>query len=554
MKSIAQFHSLMLLAVLVVLGVGNCASGQEKPKPFAVVSVAPLDRSLPDLTYLLSAFNMPEVTGMVEMMTGFYTKGIDRTQPIGVFVSMESAQDSEPEVQLCVPVTDHQQWFQAIAGMGLEPEDLGDGMYEIAFGGQYLYAKVSDGWLVMAQSEESLSNLIENPVELLGDLPQRYNLSVRLDLEQISPEARRTALDQMQSQLEQNVAERFGDQLGDQLDVAKEAGQAQKDEIEELMKDVQQIVLGVLTEADQKRVSIDAAIQFLPGTQLANQMDSQAQVQTDFDKLSLPNAAAKFRLTTTMQNDQEKAAAKKALHELIQQVEQATQKTELSAERTELLKQLMTKSTTVIEQTIDEGVVDAAIAMSFEDDVLRVLGGVRVADSQAIESQIKEFVTGLAGDSQIQFDADYSTEGTWRLHRLRGKLPESDQSVSVLLGQEIELFIAASDKKLLISLAPNGEEALRECIRQLDGSQPTSVTPMEIFLKLSNLTRLMQKVNPDPSMEEMLENVEIAEENDHIRITTTALPRGFVVRATIEEGALKTFGTMIKGSGMMPGF
>ena len=543
-----------ILAVAIANSWATQAICEERTKPFAIVSVAPLERSLPDLTYILSAVNMPEMTGMVEMMAGFYTKGIDRTQPIGIFISMESAEDSQPEVHVCIPVKDHEQWFQTIGGVGLEAEDLGDGMYEIAFGGQYLFAKVSNNWLILAQSEESLAETIENPAELLGDLPQRYNLAIRLDMEQISPEARRSALNQMQSTLEQNVAQQFGDQLGEQLDAAKEAGEAQMEELEELMKDVQQIVLGFLTEADQKRMSVDAAIQFLPGTKLAAQMDSQAAVHSEFVGLSVPREAARVRLTVSMSDDEEKAAAKKALHEILEQVNQSMQRTELPDERSELLKKLIENITSVLEQTIDEGVVDMAGALSFDEEILRVLAGVRVADSRSIEDQLKQFIAGLSGDSQIEFDADYSTEGTWRLHRLRGTLPASDQSISVLLGQQIEIFIAASEKKLILSLAPDGEEALRACIRQLNSSQPVVVTPMEIVVKAGDLVRLLQKANPDPSLEEMLESVEQIGSDDQVKITTTALPRGFVIRASIEEGVLRAMGTMIKASRMVPGF
>jgi len=545
---------LMFLAPTAVPGWETTASGQERPKPFATVSIAPLERSLPDLSYLLSAVDMPEMTGMVEMMTGFYTKGIDRTRPIGVFLSMAEGEESEPELQVCIPVTDHEQWFQAISGMGLQPEDLGDGMYEIAAAGQFLYAKVLDGWLYMGQSEESLSQVLKNPIELLGDLPQRYNLAVRLDLEQISPEARRSALEQMRSQVEQNVAQQFGDQLGDQLDAAKEAGEAQVEELEELMKDVQQIVMGILTESDQKRISIDAAVQFLPGTKLAAQMDSQTGLRSEFAALQIPEAAVQFRLTSAMADDEEKSAAKKGLHEMLQQIEQAMQRTELPEDRSALLKHLMASCTKVLEQTIDEGIVDGAAGLSFDDDILRVLAGVRVADGRAIENELKAFISGLSDASEIQFEPDYATEGSWQLHRLRAKLPESDESISTLIGQEIEIFVAASDKKLLFSLAPDGEEALRTAIRQMDSGKAVEVTPMEAMLKAGDLVRLMQKANADPSMEEMLSSVEQVESNDQVKITATALPRGFVVRAAIEEGVLKTLGAMLKSSELMPGF
>jgi hypothetical protein len=88
----------------------------------------------------------------------------------------------------------------------------------------------------------------------------------------------------------------------------------------------------------------------------------------------------------------------------------------------------------------------------------------------------------------------------------------------------------------------------------MDAAQPAEVTPMEVVLRMGDLVRLMQKANPDPSMEEMLAAVEQVESNDQVKVTATVLPRGFVVRASMEEGVLKTLGSMVKSSDLMPGF
>ncbi len=544
----------LAFAVFFVRFLTPSTIAQENVKPFATVSIAPLEKSLPDIAYLLSAFNMPEMTGMVELMTGFYTKGIDRTRPIGVVMSVDPGDDSEPDFLVCIPMTDHEQWFQAISGMGLEAEDLGDGMYEIAAAGQYLFAKSKDGWLFMGQSEDSLGNVPEDPVALLGDLPQRYNFALRLDLEQISPEARRLAIEQMRSQVEQNVSQQFGDQLGSELDVAREAGEAQLEQMEELMKDVQQIVLGFLTDPGQKRIYLDAAVQFLPGTTLAAQMDAQSGLRSEFAELQLPNSAFHARVTSIMSDDQEKATAKQGLREMFEQIEQALQRSEMPDDRSVLVKQLLDGSSKVLEQTIEEGIVDGAASLSMQEDVLRVLAGFRVADGSAIEEQIKEFVVGLSKASEIQFEPDFATQGPWRLHRLSAKLPNTDESISALLGEQIEIFIAASDKLLLVSLDPEGENAIRTGISQMEAKKSKEVTPMEVTMQIGSLMNLLQKANPDPSMEEMLEAFEQVESGDQVKVTTTALPRGMVIRATIEEGVLKTLGKMARSSNMIPGF
>ena len=142
------------------------ARAQQAQRPVAIVSISPLDRFLQDTSYLLKACNVPEVGGLVSIMANQYTQGIDRTKPIGVSVSLEG----QMPTALVFPAhsTSREDFFGALAGMGIEPDDLGDGMFEIDANGQKLYAKDSGGWLFIAQTEEALANVPADPAKLLG--------------------------------------------------------------------------------------------------------------------------------------------------------------------------------------------------------------------------------------------------------------------------------------------------------------------------------------------------------------------------------------------------
>ena len=167
-------------AVLLVATLVGQVSAQEpgERQPAIILSIAPLERSLPDLTYLLSAMNLSEMVGIFELMSAFYTRGCDRTRPIAVQVFFEGA---EPEAQICLPLTDLQLWLGAIASLGRGAEELGEGQYDLLLAGQLVQARVVNDWLYLVPGERRVALPSGDPATLLGDLPDHYCLGARIN-------------------------------------------------------------------------------------------------------------------------------------------------------------------------------------------------------------------------------------------------------------------------------------------------------------------------------------------------------------------------------------
>jgi hypothetical protein len=526
------------------------AAQQPEPKPVVTFCVAPLDRSLPDLVFVLSAMNVPEVSGVVELLSNFYTKGLDRTKPLGMIVTLE---DDTPNVLFCVPTTDPQQWFQALGSMGLEPEDLGDGLFELAVANQFLIARSVNNWLFLAQSEEAVQAVPGDPEQLFGDLPSRYNMSMRIDLEQVSPESRKTLLEEMKLGLERNVAEQFGDQLGDQLDIARESSE-QLEELEELINEVQQVVIGVLVDSKQKQLYLDGAVQFMPESKMAQQMDSQANLRSNFAQVRLPESVLDFRMTYTITTEQDKVTAKESLASSLEQAQQAIARSGLPLDRSRLIKEFLSSSAKIAEKTIDEGDIDAAFSLSYENEIVRALMAARVADGKAIESEIKDFLKGLSQTAELELDFDLENYKNWSLHRVRAKLPASEQGMSDLLGEQVELFIAGSDSMVIASLDPDGYQALKSSIDQVDLAGSSKVTPIEMTVQMARVIPLLLKLNPDSTIENLEEALEQLGSEDQVKVTATMLPRGMVVRIGFDAGLLRLVGKLAQSGNLVPGF
>ena len=226
---------------VVVSGLANPAAKAQQPqRPVGIVSIAPLDRLLQDTSYLLRAVNVPEVGGLVSLMANQYTQGLDRSKPIGVSVSLDG---QTPTATIFLPMTDRDQFFGALAGMGIEPDDLGDGLFEIDASGQSIFAKHSGGWMYVAQSEQALANVPEDPAKLLGVLPQQYNVAISLDVQAVPPMYRQMAIDGMRTGLERGMAEQRG-LSPEEMENAKRVSEANIKQLEQFVTDTDKIIVG----------------------------------------------------------------------------------------------------------------------------------------------------------------------------------------------------------------------------------------------------------------------------------------------------------------------
>ncbi|MBX3422679.1 MAG: hypothetical protein KF752_14085 [Pirellulaceae bacterium] len=559
----------ILLAVLCIhaLAISTLATvrAQAPIKHVAVISIAPLERMMPEMSYLLSAFSMAEVTGVMEMVTTFYSKGLDRTKPIAVTVSYDGP---EPSFQICVPTTDYKQWFQTLASMGIEPTELAEGLYELAAGGQVMIVRIANNWMYFGASAESLAEVPDDPIELLGDLPQRYSIGVRLDLLQIPAEMRQVAIDQIQSGFERGLAQQLDQQLEQQLERARQAGQEQLQQLQQmqaLIQETQQMVFGMLIDPAERTLLVDAAIQFLQGSQLANQMDSQTGLRSQLTNLKLPHSSLDVRVTATLPTEAERILAKQELRAALEQFQSSlpgnasTQNplsdTELTEEQVTLVRKFVERFIAVAERSIDEGVLDGAMSWSLQSETLTALLGLRVADGQEVAQAVQSFVKELPQPEGQQVQFYYGKHKEFDLHRVQLAVPADDPAASRLLGNRLTLHVATAPNMVLLSVDASGDSPLLSAIDRYVATPPSEVPPLTGSLRLAELMRFAQNLQANAMPEPLIAAFDTLAEDDRVQFSSKILPRGVVTRFMIDEGVLRAFGSAVKSNSIaLPAF
>ncbi len=528
------------------LAVITCAVGlqtvraQQAQRPVGIVSIAPLDRLLQDTTYLLRAVNVPEVSGLVSLMANQYTQGLDRSQPIGVSITLEGEM---PTATIYLPMSSREQFFGALGGMGIEPDDLGNGLFEIDAGGQTIFAKQTGNWMYVAQSEQALANVPADPAKLLGALPQQYNLAVSVDVQAVPPQIRQVAIDGLRDGMERGMAEQR-DLSPEEMKKAEELAQANIQQIEQMVSDTDKIIVGWNVEPSQQRIYIDVAAQFLAGSKLANAMAAMKDLKSDFTQLPFPGAAIKVNFTSKIA-EEEKASQIMNLRNSFKQMEQMA-----PAADKELAKQVSEGLFKIIEQTIQEGIFDGAGSVSVADDTFRAVIGGRVADGKSMEAELKRIATGVSGKPNApQFQFGVGQHKGMNLHKVIVPIDSSDRNAQKVFGDALQIHLATGDKTYLATIDPTGDAALKSAIDRIENSQGETVVPLNATIQATQLLKYAQSVAPNPLIDIALQAIQEHSGKDKVEVTARMIDRGAMYRISVEEGVLRAAGSAAKGGG-----
>lgn len=540
------------LAMGVVTSVASYSQGPEKP--VAVVSIAPVDRLMQDFIYLMRTCGVPQVGGLGSMMTKQYTQGLDPARPAGVIVQLV---DGQPVPLAFLPLENREQFFSALAGAGLIPDDLSKGLYAFDAGGRTIYAKEVGKWLFVSQQEDDFAKLPADPAALLGDSPTKYDLAVRVNLQALPPDLRNMAVSQMKVGFERSLAEQRG-QSDEEKAAAEELGKASIAQMERMLNETEQVLIGWNAAASTQKLQIDLGAQFVSGSELAQQVDKLQGLTSDFTGLLIEGAAFTLR-STSMISESDKAMAKSNLRNAAGQLEKKLSEggSDSKQQQKDALTKFVRGIVPVIEKTIDGGKFDGGGAVALNDGKIRAVFGAAVADGAQVEKQIKDLVASLGSGPDVpKVQFNYAKHQNVNLHKVSIPVKTDNSEVQKIFGSQLQLVLGTGEKSVFLSLDPSVDTVIKSGLDRVATTKNVKVKPGEMIAEVGQILTFAQSLAPSPILDSATQMVQQAEGRDKIRVLASAVTRGLLYQIIVEEGVLKGIGAAVQagqGSGR-PGF
>lgn len=511
------------------------AQAAAQTKPVAVVALSSVEETLADIGYVTRAAGAEDAGRTAILLGNAFTNGLDKKRPMGMYV-VQSA--GEFQGVAFIPVTDIKIVFETFKEQIGEPKDVGDGILEVGTA-QTAFVKEVDGWAFVAQDKDHLAKLPKDPAAVLGELPTKYNVAVKILSQNFDPQLKKLAIDEMKAGFERGLDASDSDV---DPEVAEAIGQQIINDVEHLINDSDELLIGLAIDAESKKTYIDLSLTAVEGSNLAKQMASIQDTKTAFGGFLTDDAAVTLGMTSrlTPQDIQR-------IQQMLKQVRQEAMNEidndpDLAADKRDEAKAVVGKFIGVLDQTVSAGRIDAGAALVLEPKSIAFASGGLVADGKALDEAVKDLVE-LAKDEpefpQVKLNA--AQHGGVTFHRLTAPIPEDEEEARELFGENIDIVLGTSDKSVYLAFGNECESLLKKLIDASSQQAQQNVPPFQFNLALLPILKFAQSVDDNPALPALVELLEQAG-NDRVSLTARAIPRGAQYRLEIQEGVLQVIG------------
>jgi len=516
-------------------------------KPVAVISLASIKETLDDIGYLTRVAGMADQGDTARFFASAMTSGIDKQRPIGLYFVPKNG---EFHTVAFMPM--EQNGLATILKLHKDQlgdaKDVGDGVQQVGRT-RTVFVKDQNGWAFVADNKQHLVELPPDPGAMLGDLPTKYNFAAKLMVQNIPQELRRMAVDEIKLGIERFLDSPAARQNNIDRDQASQLSKVYVAQLEKLINEADQLMIGLGINADSKNVVLDVSCSAKEGTSLARAMALQAETKTNFAGFVQPEAALTLSLASrTSPEDIAQAGAAIGLYRT--QIAKAIDDSpDIPANKREGIKNLLGPLFEVIGKTIASGRTDGGATVMLQPKSFSFAAGGTMADGPAVErilSQVVELTKDMPNAPKLQMNV--GTIGDMKLNRLTAPIPQHNTEAREVLGDNFEMIIGISPKSMIVSGGKNAEGLLKSVLQRSSQESEKSISPFQLNVSVLPILKFSKSIDDNPIVNRMIAAIEQGG-NDRVSISTTATTTSTTTRVEIQEGLIRAGGEAFKATG-----
>lgn len=552
MKLIGKTMMMWAAAALLLVAPLSQAKAQTV-KPVVVVAVSSVEDTLADVAYITKAAGAEDAGRTAMLFGNAFTSGIDKKKPLGMYVSPKEGGGDFVAV-VFVPVTDLKGLLAVYKEQIGEPTDAGDGVLEVSAAGQSAFIKEQNGWAFVAQQKEHLVGLPADPAALLGALPKEYTVAVKVNVQNIPPELKKMAIDEMKAGFERGLESGAGAGPIDK-ELMEKLQRNNIDQMVRMVDELDELMVGYAVDSQGKRTYLDINVTAVEGSKLAKQMSVLADTKSSFAGFLMPGAAATMNLSQTMLKEDIDQALSLLTGVKENALKEIDNDPNLDGGKRAIVKDVLGSFMDVFTKTLEGGKLDGGAVLMLESKSVNFAAGGLVADGKQIETTFKKLVDLAKNEPDFpEVKLNAGQHGGITFHTLQAPIPDSESEARELFGEKVNIIIGTGPKAVYIAFGKDAEGLLKKVIDKsaADGAKP--VAPMQMNVSLLPILKFAASMDDNdvvPALVSVLEK----SGKDNIRIVIQPLKNGENIRFQLEEGVLEVIGEAVKrvGANFGPG-
>lgn len=562
-KSLTALGLLLPLAVFTLVSVAplggacqaqeNLAPATEKPnageamttEPVVVVTLGSLNNLVQDINYITDALGMGQFGGTFELMTGMFARGIDRDQPIGIIVPLV---DGAPEPIAMLPAKDVKQLLKQLEAQTGPVDELDDGTMVINIGANVVFIRQVGNWAVLARNRTVLDQAPVDPSSMIAEMGSDYDLAVRLDLQQIPPAVR----DALVGQLRQGFNQAMNRQGGDDAQSAREMAEQSMDQLEQVISQTDDLMIGFDIDAGNKQVLIDASFTAIPGSELATIYGGQKPIASSYSMVVRDDAAAYFHAASSVGTEvveQAKGSIENALKMAGQALGQIDQ---LSEEEVDEATDMIRRISDLVIKSYEEGKFDAGAVLLTDESSMQFALGTFISDGSEAATIVKDVALKLEGRGDApRFEFDRDTYKGVVLHLVEADIPEKADELRKIFGETVRVHLGTGEKSLYAAL---GDASIPLMMEMIDGAAkqaaPAGDALGQFELNLMPILQFAQSIESNDAILAMIDSLSRASDLGTLRVVSNSIDNGQSTRIIMKDGMLRAIGGAIRQAQM----
>ena len=546
---------------------GVCAGESDKAKPVAVASFAGYNAARTDVDFLGKISSNPELVAGLEFLIQMATggaglEGLDKDRPWGVVVKADPAEADAGQLDpkrlmggyAFLPVTNLDKLLGAFRG-AIDAPKVEDGFVVVRQnGGPPNYIKEAGGWAFVANDPKWLADLPDNPLTLLGELAQEYDLAVSFDLAALPENIRERAIAKAKADASRELVQKPGE--ADEEFAARKVVTQQALRIASMaVRELEQVTLGWVLDAESGKTHLDVSVTARGDTGAAGWFARLERTKSNFSGFLMPDAAisGNWSVEFGKANIEGLPTVIDALRsKAIGDIESQNK----SFEEQELAKKLVNNLLDVAQSTLATGRFDGGMVARLDADAVTLASGKYVAEGEKIDATIKEVVATVGKyepaliEQLVKLDA--AEHNGVRFHRLT--LPVTDETenreqIERMFGPAIDVVVGVGPESVYAAIGRDALGTLQELIDRSKENAARTVAPLEFSLDVRQLAAFVAEYGGGEAERQQARKLagvfdEIKGEKDRITVTAGPIPQGVKLRVDVEEGILKALGVL----------
>lgn len=510
------------------------------------LSIAPLDRLLPDITHVMRTVGVGAQSGIITQAVNGYTSGVDRERPIGGFVKL--GESGIPMGVIALPISDLDEFLGGLELFG-EAEDLGDGLYSMNLGPNTLFAQHKGDWLFVSTAEDALEVLPADASGRLAKMSTSNDIAFEVNVQNVPDELVDLLTSQMRTGFEQAMEAQSGDMSDEELEASREQGELMMKNLEEAITSTERFAFGLGINPKEKNLTIDFGAQMVEGSRLAKQLGSMKSMKSAIaGYLSDSNMLTAKSMTIVGAEDvkQMEASMDQALTTVKKQIDDQIDNP-VAAEK---VKEYVGRLVKILADSSKEGSVETALSVT-TDPSLNVIAAFTLADGSKVEALAQDLANeASSAGAPVTVKLMSGKHQGANLHNVAVPLPDNaDDKIRKIVGDNVNIAIATAPKAVYLSVGKTAEASLKTALDASASNKNVSGVPVRGRLSLTQLLNFIQSIESNPVIDGMLSSINSDE--DAIMIDSQVVDRGGMNRITIEEGVLKAISGGVRAG--MPG-